>query len=159
MEEYGVDLPNNLATMLRHHGLQGRSHRVELHQFDRFMAALRKQFEDPFANQEVQIRIKTFRQGKRPVTAYIKEFRSLASKLEDWPKDMLIKCFQEGLTNELFYTCPSRGMPRTLQSWYGQIHGIREMEPLARLEEENSENPGWGESHNKIKLMMPQAAN
>lgn len=34
---------------------------VELCHFDRFTAALKKQFEDPLANQKAQIRIKTLK--------------------------------------------------------------------------------------------------
>lgn len=31
---------------------------------------------------------------------------------------MLIECFHERLANKVFYSCLSRGMPRTTQGWY-----------------------------------------
>lgn len=82
-----------------------------------FMAALRKCFKDPLTNQNTRMRIKTIRQGRRPVTIYIQEFCSLAYKLFNWLQNMLIEWFQKGLSNEI-YTCLCRGAPWTFHGWY-----------------------------------------
>lgn len=52
------------------------------------------------------------------MTAYIQEFQSLACRLANWTYDMLIECFQDGLNDDTFKTCISRGTPQTLHGWY-----------------------------------------
>lgn len=36
----------------------------------------------------------------------------------DWPQDMLIESFQDGLNNDIYNTCISKGTPCTIHGWY-----------------------------------------
>lgn len=70
------------------------------------------------ADRKARKKIKTIRQGRWPMTAYIQEFRSLACRLANWTYNMLIECFQDSLNDDIFNTCISRGTPQILQGWY-----------------------------------------
>lgn len=72
-----------------------------------FMMALRQWFKDPLADQRARTRIRTIKQRRHFIAAYIQEFQGLASQLIDWPQEMLIEYFREALNCEVFYTCLS----------------------------------------------------
>lgn len=52
------------------------------------------------------------------VVEYTKELHDLVCQLNDWPKDILISCFKDGLNNDLYNTCISWGAPAILHDWY-----------------------------------------
>lgn len=39
-------------------------------------------------------------------------------QLNDWLEDILIGCFKDGLNNDLYKACVSRGAPLILHDWY-----------------------------------------
>uniref|UniRef100_A0ACB8FBZ1 Uncharacterized protein n=1 Tax=Sphaerodactylus townsendi TaxID=933632 RepID=A0ACB8FBZ1_9SAUR len=73
----------------------------ELHSFPRFMLAPRRQFEDLFEEEKARARLRQIQQGSRSVSEYIFEFRQLAWVVQDWPKQVKIHFFREGLHPEL----------------------------------------------------------
>ncbi|KAK9391861.1 Retrotransposon-derived protein PEG10 [Crotalus adamanteus] len=121
MEEYGQDIPSEKARIrIVQSALDGPaadwvvnlhdSNAPELSNFNRFMSSLRRRFEDPLADRKAHERIKTMRQGKRPVAEYTQEFRAIASKL-NWPEDILLSHFKDGLNYDLYDACLPRGDP------------------------------------------------
>lgn len=62
----------------------------ELANLDAFMQTLQEQFKDPMAARHTETHIWNLKQGKRSLTEYIEDFRSLVSHLRDWPKRMLV---------------------------------------------------------------------
>ncbi|XP_060541565.1 zinc finger protein 213-like [Pantherophis guttatus] len=89
----------------------------ELWNFDHFMTALRRRFEDPLADRKARDRIKVVRQGRRPVAEYTEEFWDLACRVH-WPEDILVSCFKDGLSDDLYNACVARGAPNDLHEWY-----------------------------------------
>lgn len=79
------------------------------------MTALKCHFEDCLADQKARDWIKTIKQRHCPVAKYTEEFRDLACRL-NWPEDILISCFQDGLNNDL-YACVAQGVPAHLYEW------------------------------------------
>lgn len=129
MEEYGLDLPSNQARVCYvTRALEGEAadwvmtlrdnDAEELHNFSFFMMALRQWFKDPLADWRARTRIRTIKQRRHSIVAYIQEFQGLASWFIDWSQEMLIDYFREGLKRDVFYTCLSQGSLMTLQGWY-----------------------------------------
>ncbi|KAK9395050.1 Retrotransposon-derived protein PEG10 [Crotalus adamanteus] len=128
MEEYGQDIPSDKARIrIVQSALDGPaadwvvnlhdSNAPELSNFNRFMSSLRRRFEDPLADRKARERITTMKQGKRPVAEYTQEFRAIASKL-NWPEDILLGHFKDGLNYDLYDACLPRGDPHQLEEWY-----------------------------------------
>ncbi|KAM3851033.1 uncharacterized protein M6D78_016043 [Vipera latastei] len=78
---------------------------------------IQRRFEDPLADRKARERIKTVRQGRRTVAEYTQEFRAIASKL-NWPEDILLSHFKDGLNYDLYDACLPRGDPYHLDDWY-----------------------------------------
>ncbi|KAK9410964.1 hypothetical protein NXF25_002139 [Crotalus adamanteus] len=55
--------------------------------------------------------------GRLPleVAKYTQEFHELACQLATWPEKILNECFKDGLNDEVYHTCISRGPSRYLQ--------------------------------------------
>lgn len=82
--------------------------------------------------------IKTIHQGHRGVAEYTKEFRDLACQLTNWPQDILISCFKDGLNNDIYNI--SRGASSTLHGLYilakeVEIDQVYNVPPRARVKE------------------------
>lgn len=115
MDEYGPDLPGDEAYVTR--ALEGKATEwvmrlhnddtEELHHFDPCMMAIRQWLENPLPDLRARIRIRTIRQGRHSITAYIQEFQGMPRCLLDWPQVILIDYFREGLNCKVFYTCLS----------------------------------------------------
>lgn len=89
---------------------------LELRNLNHFMPILCKWFEYPLANRKSRDHIKTILQGRRGVAEYTQEFCELACRLTSWPQDILINCFKDGLSDEIYNTCVSRVSP--LHGWW-----------------------------------------
>lgn len=82
----------------------------ELRNFNRFMSAMRWQFEDSLADRKTRdhIRtdhIRTVRQGCRPAAEYTEEFQDLACHF-NWLEDILMNCFKDGLNlRPVYHVC------------------------------------------------------
>uniref|UniRef100_A0ACB8FSM6 Uncharacterized protein n=1 Tax=Sphaerodactylus townsendi TaxID=933632 RepID=A0ACB8FSM6_9SAUR len=59
------------------------------------------QFEDPFEEEEAWVRVQQIRQGSQSVSEYVSEFCQLAGVVQDWPEQVKIHFFQEGLHPEV----------------------------------------------------------
>lgn len=113
--------------------------------------------EDPLA-QKVHTCIKTINQGRRAVAAYNQELHKLACWLANWPEDILIQCFQDGLND----TCISWGAPHSTPvvrvsqgsgNPPGHVPQLQrpQMVPLLPLREEEYPERTWAQS----QLQMP----
>lgn len=97
----------------------------ELWRFDHFMGALQKHFQDLLADCKARTRIRTINQGHHSIAAYTHEFCNLACRLTDWPQNMLIECFQDGLNDDVYNTCISRGtLTHMLHAWYALAEDV-----------------------------------
>lgn len=67
------------------------------------MAALHWWFEDPLAEHKARTWMKTITQGRWSVAEYTQEFCEMACQLATWPEEILVECFEDGLTNEVYY--------------------------------------------------------
>lgn len=89
----------------------------KLRNFNRFMMALKWQFEDPPpADCKAHDHIKTMQQGRWLVAEYIEKFQDLACHL-DWSEVILMSCFKDGLNDNLYTACITRGAPARLHDW------------------------------------------
>uniref|UniRef100_A0ACB8FX06 Uncharacterized protein n=1 Tax=Sphaerodactylus townsendi TaxID=933632 RepID=A0ACB8FX06_9SAUR len=90
----------------------------ELRSFPRFMLALWRQFKDPFEEKKVRARLRQIRQGSRSVSEYVLEFRQLAGVVQDWPEQVKIHFFREGLHPEVAQWAMVTTEPTSLAGWY-----------------------------------------
>lgn len=81
----------------------------ELRNLNCFMTVLRWQFKDLVADQKARGCIRTIRQERRLAAEYTKEFWDLACCL-DWPEDILVSCFEDGLNDNLYTACVMWGV-------------------------------------------------
>lgn len=85
----------------------------ELQKFHWFMMALHRHFEEPLADLKVHNPIRIMKQGCRLVAEYIEEFRDFTCP-RDWPEDILVIWFKDGLNYDLYTTCLAQGAPNHL---------------------------------------------
>ncbi|XP_060546169.1 cysteine-rich protein 2 isoform X1 [Pantherophis guttatus] len=102
--EWMVVLHNNNSLLLRN--------------YNQFMRALRRRFEDHLAERKARLRMKSIQQGRRPVAEYIQEFRELAPYMTGWSEMALLESFKDGLNDEIYRDCRSMGVPDDLDRWY-----------------------------------------
>lgn len=76
----------------------------ELRNFNRFMTVLCHRFEGPLVGRKVRECKKTIWQCHTVMAEYIEDFYNLAYRL-NWPEDILISCFKDGLNNDLYNAC------------------------------------------------------
>lgn len=103
---------------------------LELRNFNQFMVVLRKSFEDPLADCKAR--------DRRGVAKYTQEFCDLVCRLTDWPQDILVRCFKDGL----------KGAPSTLHGW-----NVLEEEIEIDLAQ-NKHCPGWQKSFPEKKKAL-----
>lgn len=80
------------------------------------MTELRWRFRDLLADWKDRDHIKMVRHGWRPVAEYTEEFRDLACHL-NCPEDILVSCFKDELSDDLYHTCIARGTLVCLHDW------------------------------------------
>ncbi|XP_058041925.1 uncharacterized protein LOC131199783 [Ahaetulla prasina] len=110
------------------HNLTGRAaawlvslytnHSPLLQNYEHFITALRRRFEDPLAEQKAKGRMKTIRQGRRPVADYSQEFSDLVPLMRGWSEVTLVDIYKDGLNGDLYELCRARASPTTLYGWY-----------------------------------------
>lgn len=84
---------------------------TELRNFNYFMMALCRCFEDPLADCKAHNHIKNHE--AEPLTCG----QDLACHI-DWPEDILVSWFKDGLNNDLYNACLAQGAPNRLHDWY-----------------------------------------
>lgn len=89
-----------------------------LKNYNQFMAALRRRFEDHLAERKARIRMKGIQQGRRSVADYVQEFRELTPYMTGWSEAALLENFKDGLNEEIYRDCRARGIPDDLHDWY-----------------------------------------
>uniref|UniRef100_A0ACB8E785 Uncharacterized protein n=1 Tax=Sphaerodactylus townsendi TaxID=933632 RepID=A0ACB8E785_9SAUR len=77
-----------------------------------------EQFEDPFEEEKPWVRLWQIWQGFRSVSEYVLEFRQLAGMVQDWPKQVKIHFFREGLHPEVAQWAMVTAEPTSLAAWY-----------------------------------------
>ncbi|XP_058041525.1 receptor activity-modifying protein 1 isoform X1 [Ahaetulla prasina] len=93
-------------------------HSPSLQNYEHFMTALRRRFEDPLAEQKAKSRMKTIRQGRRPVADYSQEFSDLVPLMRGWSEVTLVDIYKDGLNGDLYELCRAQASPTTLYDWY-----------------------------------------
>uniref|UniRef100_A0ACB8GEL3 Uncharacterized protein n=1 Tax=Sphaerodactylus townsendi TaxID=933632 RepID=A0ACB8GEL3_9SAUR len=95
-----------------------RSRAPELRSFPHFMLALQRQFEDLFEEEKARVGLRQIRQGSRSMSEYVSEFRQLAGVVQDWPEQVKIHFFREGLYPEVAQWAMVTAEPTSLARWY-----------------------------------------
>uniref|UniRef100_A0ACB8F7F9 Uncharacterized protein n=1 Tax=Sphaerodactylus townsendi TaxID=933632 RepID=A0ACB8F7F9_9SAUR len=98
----------------------------QLRSFPCFMLALRQQFEDPFEEEKARggegsARLQQIRQGSRSVSDYVSEFGQLAGVVQDWPEQVKIHFFREGLHPEVAQRAIVTTKLTSLVGWYTRV--------------------------------------
>lgn len=57
------------------------------------------------------------KQGHQLVAEYTKEFRDLTYCM-DWPENILVSWFKDGLNDDFYHVCLARGALDHLHDWY-----------------------------------------
>lgn len=130
----------------------------ELHNFNELMIAMRQQFEDPLADQRVKQRIRTIKQGRQSIIAYIKQFWGLASKLLGWFQEILLEYFQQGLNQEVLYIYLSQGHPEPYEGAMSWPMKWRLTSPFSRTTQQGNHSnlePRRGGTHQRCARGIP----
>uniref|UniRef100_A0ACB8F7T0 Uncharacterized protein n=1 Tax=Sphaerodactylus townsendi TaxID=933632 RepID=A0ACB8F7T0_9SAUR len=73
---------------------------------------------DPFEEEKARARLRQIRQGSRSMSEYVSVFRQLAGVVQDWPEQVKIHFFQEGLHPEVAQWAMVTAEPTSLAGWY-----------------------------------------
>lgn len=93
----------------------------ELGNIDTFLQELRTRFKDDPETLQAEVEICMHKKRGRPAKEYVREFRRVAGKLQQWPECLLIYYFKEGLDRELFHACIYRGVPDWIHDWQQMV--------------------------------------
>lgn len=102
----------------------------ELQSIDLFFLAFRTRFGDLSLKENTRINLKQLKQGTMTACEYSAAFRTLAGKLPEWPKSLLMDYYCEGLNIEIMGKAIEHANPQSLVE---RIQGALEVEAQIRL--------------------------
>ncbi|XP_048352940.1 WAS/WASL-interacting protein family member 3-like [Sphaerodactylus townsendi] len=87
---------------------------AELRNLQDFMMVLHHHFESLFVGEQAKQELMEMRQGKTPFAEFVENFRTVASKIQDWDDPVKIFAFKKALHPDLINWAFVRDSPQTL---------------------------------------------